>query len=201
MYNLIVENLKKLFTKLFGSKPTINNTDSNGNSNLSGNNNTSNSNNNNNNNNIDNSVKTYNTPKTELETKKELLICKKDLYEHILSYRQSIYGIDPIKLADMDIDNDFLDAIKELQTNIDLEINLLKKYYPDLCVLAKNAFDSISNYYSVAVPYGILHRKVTLEKNDDKQIIKFYDERSSEISPLIEILNKSFTEYMIADRK
>lgn len=69
MLNAIIEYLNKLFTKLFGSKPTISNTDSNGNTNLSGNNNNnsnnnnnnSNSNNNNNNNNNSNSNNNINS--------------------------------------------------------------------------------------------------------------------------------------------
>lgn len=56
MFKSITDYLKKILTKIFGGKPTVSNTDSNGNINLSGNDNTnSNNNSNNNNNNTSNS--------------------------------------------------------------------------------------------------------------------------------------------------
>lgn len=193
MFKSITDYLKKILTKIFGSKPTISNTNSNRNTTFSGNNNS--------NNNINNSVNTYNTPKTELETRKEILICKKNLYEHILSYKEHIYDVDVIKLVELEQNQNFLDEIKELQTNINIEIDLLKEHYPDLCVLAKKAFDSISDYHCVAVPYGILKEKVTIYKTDDKKIIKLYNQRSSEIDPYEYKIDDSFVEYMNADRK
>ena len=147
MFKSISEYLNKILTKLFGSKPTISSNDSKGSMNIIGNSNHDN--------NIDNSVNTYNTPKTELETKKEILICKKDLYEHILSYKQHIFDVDVIRLADLDLNKNFLDTIKELKKTIDIEIDLLKEHYPDLCELAKKAFNSISDYQLHAVSYGL----------------------------------------------
>lgn len=193
MFKSITDYLKKILTKIFGGKPTISNTNSNRNTTFSGNNNS--------NNNINNSVNTYNTPKTELETRKEILICKKNLYEHILSYKEHIYDVDVIKLVELEQNQNFLDEIKELQTNINIEIDLLKEHYPDLCVLAKKAFDSISDYHFVAVPYGILKEKVTIYKTDDKKIIELYNQRSSEIDPYEYKIDDSFVEYMNADRK
>lgn len=219
MLKSITEYLNKIFTKLFGSKPTVSNTDSNGNTNFSGNNNTinnTNSNNNNNNinsnNNINNSVNTYNTPKTELETKKEILICKKDLYEHILSYKQHIFDVDVIRLADLDLNKNFLDTIKELKKTIDIEIDLLKEHYPDLCELAKKAFNSISDYQLNAVSYGLLKQRVQIETQkklnnaeydeyEYDKLMALYDKRSSDISQLKYKVEDSFPEYMNADRK
>lgn len=218
MLKSITEYLNKIFTKLFGSKPTVSNTDSNGNTNLSGNNNTINNNNSNNinsninSNNINNSVNTYNTPKTELETKKEILICKKDLYKHILSYKQHIFDVDVIRLADLDLNKDFLDTIKELKKTIDIEINLLKEHYPDLCELAKKAFNSISDYQSHAVSYGLLKEKVQIETKkklnnaeyneyEYNKLMALYDKRSSEIDSYKYKVEDSFPEYMNADRK
>lgn len=219
MLKSITEYLNKIFTKLFGSKPTVSNTDSNGNTNFSGNNNTinnTNSNNNNNNinsnNNINNSVNTYNTPKTELETKKEILICKKDLYEHILSYKQHIFDVDVIRLADLDLNKNFLGKIEELKKNIGIEIDLLKEHYPELCELAKKAFNSISDYQLNAVSYGLLKQRVQIETQkklnnaeydeyEYDKLMALYDKRSSDISQLKYKVEDSFPEYMNADRK
>lgn len=219
MLKSITEYLNKIFTKLFGSKPTVSNTDSNGNTNFSGNNNTinnTNSNNNNNNinsnNNINNSVNTYNTPKTELETKKEILICKKDLYEHILSYKQHIFDVDVIRLADLDLNKNFLGKIEELKKNIGIEIDLLKEHYPELCELAKKAFNNISDYQLNAVSYGLLKQRVQIETQkklnnaeydeyEYDKLMALYDKRSSDISQLKYKVEDSFPEYMNADRK
>lgn len=219
MLKSITEYLNKIFTKLFGSKPTVSNTDSNGNTNLSGNNNTINNNNSNNNNNninsnnnINNSVNTYNTPKTELETKKEILICKKDLYEHILSYKQHIFDVDVISLADLDLNKNFLGKIEELKKNIGIEIDLLKEHYPELCELAKKAFNSISDYQLNAVSYGLLKQRVQIETQkklnnaeydeyEYDKLMALYDKRSSDISQLKYKVEDSFPEYMNADRK
>lgn len=215
MLKSITEYLNKIFTKLFGSKPTVSNTDSNGNTNFSGNNNTNSNNNNNNinsNNNINNSVNTYNTPKTELETKKEILICKKDLYEHILSYKQHIFDVDVIRLADLDLNKNFLGKIEELKKNIGIEIDLLKEHYPELCELAKKAFNSISDYQLNAVSYGLLKQRVQIETQkklnnaeydeyEYDKLMALYDKRSSDISQLKYKVEDSFPEYMNADRK
>ncbi|KGH89973.1 hypothetical protein [Oenococcus oeni] len=109
--------------------------------------------------------------------------------------------MDVIKLAELEQDQNFLDKIKELETNINIEIDLLKEHYPDLCVLAKKAFNSISDYHSVAVSYGILKEKVTIDKTDDKEIIKLYNQRSSEIDPYEYKIDDSFIEYMNVNRK
>lgn len=54
MFKSITDYLKKILTKIFGGKPTVSNTDSNGNINLSGNDDTNNNNNSNNNSNNNN---------------------------------------------------------------------------------------------------------------------------------------------------
>ncbi|MHA5200870.1 hypothetical protein R5R45_01785 [Oenococcus oeni] len=186
--------LKKIFNffkKLFGSKSNINNENSNQNINITGSNNKVSK----------DTIVNNNTPKTELETRKEILTYKNNLYKHILSYKENIYDVDVIKLAELEQDQNFLDKIKELETNINIEIDLLKEHYPDLCVLAKKAFNSISDYHSVAVSYGILKEKVTIDKTDDKEIIKLYNQRSSEIDPYEYKIDDSFIEYMNANRK
>ena len=204
MFKSISEYLNKILTKLFGSKPTISSNDSKGSMNIIGNSNHDN--------NIDNSVNTYNTPKTELETKKEILICKKDLYEHILSYKQHIFDVDVIRLADLDLNKNFLDTIKELKKTIDIEIDLLKKHYPDLCELAKKAFNSISDYQLHAVSYGLLKEKVQIETQkklnnaeyneyEYNKLMALYDKRSSEIDSYKYKVEDSFPEYINADRK
>lgn len=204
MFKSISEYLNKILTKLFGSKPTISSNDSKGSMNIIGNSNHDIK--------IDNSVHTYNTPKTELETKKEVLICKKDLYEHILSYKQHIFDVDVIRLADLDLNKDFLDTIKELKKTIDIEIDLLKEHYPDLCELAKKAFNSISDYQSHAVSYGLLKEKVQIETQkklnnaeyneyEYNKLMALYDKRSSEIDSYKYKVEDSFPEYMNADRK
>lgn len=204
MFKSISEYLNKILTKLFGSKPTISSNDSKGSMNIIGNSNHDN--------NIDNSVNTYNTPKTELETKKEILICKKDLYEHILSYKQHIFDVDVIRLADLDLNKNFLDTIKELKKTIDIEIDLLKEHYPDLCELAKKAFNSISDYQLHAVSYGLLKEKVQIETQkklnnaeyneyEYNKLMALYDKRSSEIDSYKYEVEDSFPEYMNADRK
>ena len=204
MFKSISEYLNKILTKLFGSKPTISSNDSKGSMNIIGNSNHDN--------NIDNSVNTYNTPKTELETKKEILICKKDLYEHILSYKQHIFDVDVIRLADLDLNKNFLDTIKELKKTIDIEIDLLKEHYPDLCELAKKAFNSISDYQLHAVSYGLLKEKVQIETQkklnnaeyneyEYNKLMALYDKRSSEIDSYKYKVEDSFPEYMNADRK
>lgn len=204
MFKSISEYLNKILTKLFGSKPTISSNDSKGSMNIIGNSNHDN--------NIDNSVNTYNTPKTELETKKEILICKKDLYEHILSYKQHIFDVDVIRLADLDLNKNFLDTIKELKKTIDIEIDLLKEHYPDLCELAKKAFNSISDYQLHAVSYGLLKEKVQIETQNKlnnaeyneyeyNKLMALYDKRSSEIDSYKYKVEDSFPEYMNADRK
>lgn len=177
------------------------------------NNNNNNINSNNNiNNNINNSVNTYNTPKTELETKKEILICKKDLYEHILSYKQHIFDVDVIRLADPDLNKNFLGKIEELKKNIGIEIDLLKEHYPELCELAKKAFNSISDYQLNAVSYGLLKQRVQIETKkklnnaeydeyEYDKLMALYDKRSSDISQLKYKVEDSFSEYMNADRK
>lgn len=183
------------------------------NSNNNNNNNNNNINSNNNiNNNINNSVNTYNTPKTELETKKEILICKKDLYEHILSYKQHIFDVDVIRLADPDLNKNFLGKIEELKKNIGIEIDLLKEHYPELCELAKKAFNSISDYQLNAVSYGLLKQRVQIETKkklnnaeydeyEYDKLMALYDKRSSDISQLKYKVEDSFSEYMNADRK
>jgi|GEM_PF-5931509 len=204
MFKSISEYLNKILTKLFGSKPTISSNDSKGSMNIIGNSNHDN--------NIDNSVNTYNTPKTELETKKEILICKKDLYEHILSYKQHIFDVDVIRLADLDLNKNFLDTIKELKKTIDIEIDLLKEHYPDLCELAKKAFNSISDYQLHAVSYGLLKEKVQIETQkklnnaeyneyEYNKLMALYDKRSSEIDSYKYKVEDSFPEYVNADRK
>lgn len=204
MFKSISEYLNKILTKLFGSKPTISSNDSKGSMNIIGNSNHDN--------NIDNSVNTYNTPKTELETKKEILICKKDLYEHILSYKQHIFDVDVRKLADLDLNKNFLDTIKELKKTIDIEIDLLKEHYPDLCELAKKAFNSISDYQLHAVSYGLLKEKVQIETQkklnnaeyneyEYNKLMALYDKRSSEIDSYKYKVEDSFPEYVNADRK
>ena len=204
MFKSISEYLNKILTKLFGSKPTISSNDSKGSMNIIGNSNHDN--------NIDNSVNTYNTPKTELETKKEILICKKDLYEHILSYKQHIFDVDVIRLADLDLNKNFLDTIKELKKTIDIEIDLLKEHYPDLCELAKKAFNSISDYQLHAVSYGLLKEKVQIETQkklnnaeyneyEYNKLMALYDKRSSEIDSYKNKVEDSFPEYRNADRK
>lgn len=204
MFKSISEYLNKILTKLFGSKPTISSNDSKGSMNIIGNSNHDN--------NIDNSVNTYNTPKTELETKKEILICKKDLYEHILSYKQHIFDVDVIRLADLDLNKNFLDTIKELKKTIDIEIDLLKEHYPDLCELAKKAFNSISDYQLHAVSYGLLKEKVQIETQkklnnaeyneyEYNKLMALYDKRSSEIDSYKYKVEDSFPEYINADRK
>ena len=204
MFKSISEYLNKILTKLFGSKPTISSNDSKGSMNIIGNSNHDN--------NIDNSVNTYNTPKTELETKKEILICKKELYEHILSYKQHIFGVDVIRLADLDLNKNFLDTIKELKKTIDIEIDLLKEHYPDLCELAKKAFNSISDYQLHAVSYGLLKEKVQIETQkklnnaeyneyEYNKLMALYDKRSSEIDSYKYEVEDSFPEYMNAYRK
>ena len=204
MFKSISEYLNKILTKLFGSKPTISSNDSKGSMNIIGNSNHDN--------NIDNSVNTYNTPKTELETKKEILICKKDLYEHILSYKQHIFDVDVIRLADLDLNKNFLDTIKELKKTIDIEIDLLKEHYPDLCELAKKAFNSISDYQLHAVSYGLLKEKVQIETQkklnnaeyneyEYNKLMALYDKRSSEIDSYKYKVEDSFPEYRNADRK
>ena len=204
MFKSISEYLNKILTKLFGSKPTISSNDSKGSMNIIGNSNHDN--------NIDNSVNTYNTPKTELETKKEILICKKDIYEHILSYKQHIFDVDVIRLADLDLNKNFLDTIKELKKTIDIEIDLLKEHYPDLCELAKKAFNSISDYQLHAVSYGLLKEKVQIETQkklnnaeyneyEYNKLMALYDKRSSEIDSYKYKVEDSFPEYMNADRK
>lgn len=204
MFKSISEYLNKILTKLFGSKPTISSNDSKESMNIIGNSNHDIK--------IDNSVHTYNTPKTELETKKEVLICKKNLYEHILSYKQHIFDVDVIRLADLDLNKDFLDTIKELKKNIDIEIDLLKEHYPDLCELAKKAFNSISDYQSHAVSYGLLKEKVQIETQkklnnaeyneyEYNKLMALYDKRSSEIDSYKNKVEYSFPEYMNADRK
>ena len=204
MFKSISEYLNKILTKLFGSKPTISSNDSKGSMNIIGNSNHDN--------NIDNSVNTYNTPKTELETKKEILICKKDLYEHILSYKQHIFDVDVIRLADLDLNKNFLDTIKELKKTIDIEIDLLKEHYPDLCELAKKAFNSISDYQLHAVSYGLLKEKVQIETQNKlnnaeyneyeyNKLMALYDKRSSEIDSYKYKVEDSFPEYRNADRK
>lgn len=204
MFKSISEYLNKILTKLFGSKPTISSNDSKESMNIIGNSNHDIK--------IDNSVHTYNTPKTELETKKEVLICKKDLYGHILSYKQHIFDVDVIRLADLDLNKDFLDTIKELKKNIDIEIDLLKEHYPDLCELAKKAFNSISDYQSHAVSYGLLKEKVQIETQkklnnaeyneyEYNKLMALYDKRSSEIDSYKNKVEDSFPEYMNADRK
>lgn len=218
MLKSITEYLKKILTKIFGGKPTVSNTDSNGNTNLSGNNNNNNNNNNtsnsfnNNTNSIINNVDTINTQKTELETKKEILICKKDLYDHLLSYKQHIFDVDVIKLADLNLNKDFLDTVTELKKNIGIEIDLLKEHYPELCELAKKAFNSISDYQLNAVSYGSLKEKVQIETQkklnnaeydeyEYNKLMALYDKRSSDISQLKYKVEDSFPEYMNADRK
>ena len=204
MFKSISEYLNKILTKLFGSKPTISSNDSKGSMNIIGNSNHDN--------NIDNSVNTYNTPKTELETTKEILICKKDLYEHILSYKHHIFDVDVKKLADLDLNKNFLDTIKELKKTIDIEIDLLKEHYPDLCELAKKAFNSISDYQLHAVSYGLLKEKVQIETQkklnnaeyneyEYNKLMALYDKRSSEIDSYKYEVEDSFPEYMNADRK
>ena len=204
MFKSISEYLNKILTKLFGSKPTISSNDSKGSMNIIGNSNHDN--------NIDNSVNTYNTPKTELETTKEILICKKDLYEHILSYKQHIFDVDVIRLADLDLNKNFLDTIKELKKTIDIEIDLLKEHYPDLCELAKKAFNSISDYQLHAVSYGLLKEKVQIETQkklnnaeyneyEYNKLMALYDKRSSEIDSYKNKVEDSFPEYRNADRK
>lgn len=215
MFKSIIEYLNKILTKLFGGKPTVSNTDSNGNINLSGNDNTNNNTSNNtsnSNNNIDNSVNTYNTPKTELEIKREILIYKKDLYDHILKYKQHIFDVDVTRLAELYSDKNFPDTIEELKKNIVIEIDLLKEHYPDLCELAKKAFNSISDYQLNAVFYGILKENVQIEtqkklnnaeynENKYNELMARYDKRSSAIEQLKYKVEDSFSEYMNADRK
>lgn len=203
MLKSITEYLNKILTKLFGSKPTISSNDSKGSMNITGNSNHDN--------NIDNSVNTYNTPKTELETKKEILIYKSELYKHMLSYRQHIFEVDVRRLADLDVNKEHSDYIKELENNINIEIDLLKIHYPDLCELAKTAFNSISNYHSQAIPYGILKDKITflaqreLENEEDKKdydrLMSLYNQRSSEIEPYKCKVEDSFVAYMNENRK
>ncbi|ORI91752.1 hypothetical protein [Leuconostoc mesenteroides] len=188
-----------------GNNNTINNNNSN-------NNNNNINSNNNSNNNINTSVNTYNTPKTELETKKEILICKKDLYEHILSYKQHIFDVDVIRLADLDLNKNFLGKIEELKKNIGIEIDLLKEHYPELCELAKKAFNSISDYQLNAVSYGLLKQRVQIETQkklnnaeydeyEYDKLMALYDKRSSDIGQLKYKVEDSFPEYMNADRK
>ncbi|NRO04895.1 hypothetical protein IMAU30005_01768 [Lactobacillus helveticus] len=158
-------------------------------------------------NNIDNSVNTYNTPKTELETKKEILICKKDLYEHILSYKQHIFDVDVIRLADLNSNKNFLDTIKELKKTIDIEIDLLKEHYPDLCELAKKTVNSISDYQLHAIYYGLLKEQVQfapqkkLNNAEYNKLMALYDKSSSELDSYKYKVEDSFPEYMNADRK
>ncbi len=198
-FKSISEYLNKILTKLFGSKPTISSNDSKGSMNIIGNSSHDN--------NIDNSVNTYNTPKTELETKKEILICKKDLYEHILSYKQHIFDVDVIRLADLNSNKNFLDTIKELKKTIDIEIDLLKEHYPDLCELAKKAVNSISDYQLHAIYYGLLKEQVQfapqkkLNNAEYNKLMALYDKSSSELDSYKYKVEDSFPEYMNADRK
>lgn len=214
VFESIMEFSKKILTKIFGAKPTVSNTDSNGNTNLSGNNSNNNNTNNSNNNNYINNYNstTNNTKKTELETKKEILTYKNNLYEHMLSYKKHIYGVSVLKLIDLDLDQNFSENIKELEAKINIEIDLLKEHYPDLCELARQAVDSISSYRFRAIPYGILKKEFVVEnqkklnkeeynKEEYNRLNKLYNQRSSEIVPYTYKVEDTFSEYMNANRQ
>lgn len=205
MIKSITDYFKKILTKIFGGKPTVSNTDSNGNINFSGNDN-SNSNNNNNNvtnnqtidnfqtenqiNNIYNNIKEDPTK----HKKKDMFRLKNELYDNMLKYRNEVAGISPLRLFSIDDNSAYKEKIRAINANINEAIELLKEDYPELCNIAKKVSSDISSYYATAVIYGQM-------KFDNINSGPHYNDVCKRMDQKIANLDKSIDDYITEHRK
>ncbi|MCT0192021.1 hypothetical protein EFM10_01800 [Lactobacillus helveticus] len=211
MLKPITDYFKKILTKIFGGKPTVSNTDSNGNINLSGNDN-NNSNNNNNNvtnnqtidnfqaenqiNNIYNNINNmYNNIKEDkIKYKKDMFRLKNELYDNMLKYRNEVAAIDPLHLFLIDDNSAYKEKIRAINANINEAIELLKEDYPELCNIAKKVSSDISSYYATAVIYGKM-------KFDNINSGPHYNDVCKRMDQKIANLDKSIADYITEHRK
>lgn len=214
MFKSITDYLKKILTKIFGGKPTVSNTDSNGNINLSGNDNTNSNNNNNNtsnsnnnNNNVTNNQtinnfqaenqinNMYNNIKEDtIKHKKDMFRLKNDLYDNMLKYRNEVAAIDPLHLFLIYDNSAYKAKIRAINANINEAIELLKEDYPELCNIAKKVSSDISSYYSTAVIYGKM-------KFDNINSGLHYNDICKRMDQKIANLDKSIDDYITEHRK
>lgn len=208
MFKSITDYLKKILTKIFGGKPTVSNTDSNGNINLSGNDNTNNNNSNsNNNNNVTNNQtinnfqaenqinNMYNNIKEDtIKRKKDMFRLKNELYDNMLKYRNEVAAIDPLHLFLIDDNSAYKEKIRAINANINEAIELLKEDYPELCNIAKKVSSDISSYYATAVIYGKM-------KFDNINSGPHYNDVCKRMDQKIKNLDESITDYITEHRK
>lgn len=128
---------------------------------------------------------------SEMQIREEKLVKGQKLYKDLLKYRNDIYGINPRKLPDVDDE-----ALKKLQDSIELNINLLKDDYPDLCNYAQNVVNSIKTYQDWATPYGIMKNNKT-----DNDSNKNYNQICNKVNDATEELFNSFDIYSQEHKK
>ncbi|MGA3476370.1 hypothetical protein ACA592_16410 [Lactiplantibacillus plantarum] len=203
MFKSITDYLKKILTKIFGGKPTVSNTDSNGNINLSGNDNTNNNNNNNVTNNqpinnfqAENQINNmYNNIKEDtIKHKKDMFRLKNELYDNMLKYRNEVAAIDPLHLFLIDDNSAYKEKIRAINANINEAIELLKEDYPELCNIAKKVSSDISSYYATAVIYGKM-------KFDNINSGPHYNDVCKRMDQKIVNLDESIDDYITEHRK
>ncbi|WP_260354635.1 hypothetical protein [Lactiplantibacillus argentoratensis] len=224
MFKSITDYLKKILTKIFGGKPTVSNTDSNGNINLSGNDNTNNNNSNSNNNNNTSNSNNNNNNVTNNQTinnfqaenqinniynninnmynniKEDTIKHKKDMFrlKNELYDNMLKYRNEVAAIDPLHlflIDNSaYKEKIRAINANINEAIELLKEDYPELYNIAKKVSSDISSYYATAVIYGKM-------KFDNINSGPHYNDVCKRMDQKIANLDKSIADYITEHRK
>lgn len=224
MFKSITDYLKKILTKIFGGKPTVSNTDSNGNINLSGNDNTNNNNSNSNNNNNTSNSNNNNNNVTNNQTinnfqaenqinniynninnmynniKEDTIKHKKDMFrlKNELYDNMLKYRNEVAAIDPLHlflIDNSaYKEKIRAINANINEAIELLKEDYPELYNIAKKVSSDISSYYATAVIYGKM-------KFDNINSGPHYNDVCKRMDQKIVNLDESIDDYITEHRK
>lgn len=169
MFKSITEYLNKILTKIFGGKPTVSNTDSNGNINLSGNDNTNNNNNSNNNNNNSNSNNNNTSNSNNNNTN--------------ITNNQTINIIQ----AEEKIDTVYANTLKII---IEIREDTIKQK-KDLFQLKNDLYDNLLNYRNEIFAIDPLHLFLINNKPGYKEKIRAINDN---INEAIELLSEDYPE-------